>query len=86
MSGGEITELKQACIDMSNAALALFDLFDEHGTEALYAGPDALCIVTLQRRFEFVRACLMRQATARVTALGISPEALARQAFGYDRP
>ena len=73
-----VGNLKQACLDLSAAATDLFDRFDEHGIEAAWEGNGALVVVRMQKAHEELRSFLSRQALQRMTALGISPETLAR--------
>jgi hypothetical protein len=68
------TELKQACLDIANAANAMFDLIDEHGDEGPWNDPVPLTelvdgYVRLTRPLKF-------KATRRLIALGINPLSL----------
>lgn len=41
----DLTAQKQACIELSNAALALFDLLDEHGEEGPFISQNGLNVI-----------------------------------------
>lgn len=60
--------LKQACLDLSNAALALFDQLDEHGTEAPWVGGNVLTLGKLTAAHEEIRSYFARQAVTRLSA------------------
>jgi hypothetical protein len=71
-----VGDLKQSCLDLAAAAGELFDLFDQHGLEAAWEGP--LVVARMEKAHNHIADFLRRQATQRMLALGVSPEALAR--------
>jgi hypothetical protein len=71
-----IGDLKQSCLDLAAAAGDLFDLFDQHGLEAAWEGP--LVVARMEKAHNHITDFLRHQATRRMLALGVSPEALAR--------
>lgn len=81
-SSSAVTDLKQACLDLSNRALELFDRFDEHGLEAAWVRDGVLVVARMEQAHEVVRSFLERQATRRMLALGVTPEQLARITMG----
>lgn len=76
-------EIKQKCLDASNAAIALFDLIDEHGKDAVLETHDGLkAMMDLMVPVEGLRTYYQRRNIARMLALGVSPEQLMRAATG----
>jgi hypothetical protein len=73
------SDMKQTCLDLSNAALALFDCFDELGIEAAWIDDTVLVILDMERAHDRLRDLLSRQTAARMAALGYTPEQLARE-------
>lgn len=74
----DVPAMKQACLDLSKHALALYDRLEEHGAEAAWKGDGALIVVRLARSYEALRDPLSRQATNRLLAMGVPPEQLLR--------
>jgi hypothetical protein len=73
----DVVELKQACIDLANAANELFDRFDEHGYEAAWEGDGALVVLKMQQAHEVLREFLSLQAIRRLRGLGLTFEQIA---------
>lgn len=75
-----VSDLKQACIDLSNTALAMFDAFEKHGLEAAWEDP--FLIKQFMEDHERIRGFIQRQVNQRMLALGVSPERLLKMAKG----
>ncbi len=74
-------DMKQACLDLSSAAIALFDLLEEKGDMApLEDIGDMLKLVALVDKTTEIREYYFRRNVQRMLALGVSPEALLRMA------
>lgn len=71
-------DLRQACLDLSKAALELCDRFEEHELEAAWKGDGALVVVRMGKAYETLREFFSQQATQRLLALGIDPRTLTR--------
>src|SRR4051794_19801097 len=61
-----VTRLKQACLDISNAAIALFDQIDEHGTEAPWVGTNVVTMKRLAESYDQIRSYFVVQAEMRL--------------------
>jgi hypothetical protein len=72
-----VTRLKQACLDISNAALALFDQIDEHGTEAPWVGANVLTMKRLAESYDQIRSYFRRPGGDAARRLGVTPDQLA---------
>lgn len=75
----ELGDLKQACLDLSNAALALFDAFERDGYEAMWVQDNAdglRAVMAMQNAHNTLADFLRGQSVRRMLALGVSPEAL----------
>lgn len=80
------TDMKQACLDLSNAAIALFDLIDQDGVQApLDDWAGVLKLKAVVDAGEVIRGYYQRRNIQRMLALGISPDELLRMAGGADR-
>lgn len=74
-------DIKQACLDLSNSAIALFDIVEEGGDDAALEGMDnILLLTTIVRLSDELREYYFRRNVQRMLALGVSPEALIRMA------
>ncbi len=72
-------DLTQACLDLSNAALALFDIIDAKGVNApLEDHGDMMKLMTVIDSSEKIRAYYYHRNIQRMLALGVSPETLLR--------
>lgn len=71
MSGPDPLELRQACLDLSKAALDLCDRFEEHGLEAAWVDGGAATVLKMQNAHETLRSFLSHQAASRLRALGV---------------
>jgi hypothetical protein len=67
-----LLDQKQACLDLSNAALAFFDLLDEHGEEGPWTANGGVeIIVRLADAYEAATTPTHRRATQRMMALAM---------------
>lgn len=74
-----MTDIKQACLDLSNAAIALFDLVEADGIDAPMDGiENILKLKAMVDASEVIRGYYARRNISRMLALGVSPETLAR--------
>lgn len=83
--GTTTADMKQACLDLSNAAIALFDLIDEDGVTAPMEGMDGIMkLKAVVDSSEKIRGYYERRNIQRMLALGVSPATLLRMAGGAD--
>lgn len=66
-----VGDLKQACLDMANEAMAFFDELEAHGTEAPWVADNVLILGRLTEAHEVLRSYFLRMATLRMLQLGI---------------
>ncbi len=70
-------DVKQACIDLSTAAIVLFDLIDADGVDAPMDDFVGIAkLVSVVNRAEEIRAYYAVRNVQRILGLGVSPEAL----------
>jgi hypothetical protein len=74
----DLSELKQACLDLSKVGTDLFDLFDEHGLEGAWNPEVIPVILRLQEAHGTLIDFLSGQVTRRMLALGVSPAEIFR--------
>ena len=80
----DVNDLKQACLDLSKAALTLFDGLEEHGVEAPWQGnvlkgegmEYLLAIAEIRNSWFTLSEFFARQSASRLLALGVSPATL----------
>lgn len=70
----QVTEMKQACLDLSNAAMEMFDLLDADGMEGPWNDP--LVAVRMRNAFDAIAEPLGAMAVRRLMALGVNPETI----------
>lgn len=70
-------DIKQACLDLSNAAMALFDEVEKRGMEGGWTASGVMALVKMSTSYERIREPFARMATRRMLALGVSREQLA---------
>lgn len=69
--------MKQACLDLSNAAIALFDLIEEKGDMAPLDSLDDLpTLMKVINEANHIRDYYNRRNIQRMLALGVSPDHL----------
>jgi hypothetical protein len=74
-------EMKQLCVDLSKAAIALFDLIEEKGLNAPLEDLDgAMHLKNLIDLSDDIRGYYMRVNLQRMMALGVDPADLLRMA------
>lgn len=72
-------DIKQECLNLSNAAIALFDLIDEEGDDSPMSDVDNMMkFKAVIDSSEKIRGYYMRRNIQRMLSLGISPETLIR--------
>lgn len=72
-------DMKQACLDLSNAAIALFDLIDADGVQAPLDGiAGVMKLKAVVDAAEEIRSYYERRNIQRLLALGVSPAELLR--------
>lgn len=67
----DLTAQKQACIDLSNAAIEFFDLLDEHGEEAAWVPGGVEVITRLADAYEATTGPTRALAARRMVALAM---------------
>ncbi len=74
-----MTDIKQLCLDISSAAMALFDMVDEKGVDEPLVDENGPFILKklLDPTFE-IKEYYLRRSIQRMLALGYSPEMIAR--------
>lgn len=78
------SEMMQKCLDLSNAAQALFDLIESEDISApLDSVTGVMILAAVVEPFEDIRGYYMRRNVQRMLVLGVSPENLLRQAQGH---
>lgn len=74
-------DMKQACVDLSNAAIALFDLIEEKGVTApLDNMEDLPKLMKVLSEAEHIRSYYNRRNIQRMLALGVDPQTLLKMA------
>ncbi len=79
------TDIKQVCLDLSNASIALFDLIEEEGESAPMEGLEN--IASLKKVIDNAYLIIdfyQRKNIRRMMALGVSPETILRMAGAAD--
>jgi hypothetical protein len=72
-------EVKQLCLDISNAAIALFDVIEEQGVDApLDDLQNVIKLNDIISPVEELRAYYFRRNIMRMLALGVDPQDLIR--------
>lgn len=73
----DVADMKQACLDLSNAALALFDLIEKDGIDSPMDGLDNIMkLKAVVDHVETLRGYYARRNISRMLALGVSPTSL----------
>ncbi len=74
-------EMKQACLDLSKAATALFDIIEAGGIDSPMEGLDNILILKdLNQASVNIIGYYQRRNIQRMLALGVSPETLLKMA------
>ncbi len=73
----DVADMKQLCLDLSNSAIALFDIIDDKGIEAPLADYEAIQkLKTVIDSSYNIRDYYYRRNIQRMLALGVSPDSL----------
>lgn len=75
------TELKQACVDLSNLWIGVFDVIDDDGIDGILTKLDGIMNLKVALdKTEAIRAYILQRNMQRMLALGISPAELLKMA------
>ncbi len=81
----DTTDIKQVCLDLSNASIALFDLIEEEGESAPMEGLENIaCLKKVIDNAYLIIDFYQRKNIRRMVALGVSPETILRMAGAAD--
>lgn len=78
-------DMKQACLDLSNSAIALFDLLEAEGDDAPMEGLENIeKLKAVVDHAYLIIGHYQRRNIARMIALGVNPETILRMAGAAD--